>query len=509
MGFRIQTNVSAMNSLVNATRTNDAMAISLQRLSSGLRINSAADDAAGLTIADNLGSQKTGLGQSIRNVNDGIGILQTADNAMATQVKIADTIRVKANQSAQDGQSSQSRSALQNDITKLMSELDNISNTTTYNGVQLLDGNFTNKQFQVGSDSNQTIGVTIGNTNSTVIGSTSFTTTNNLSGAGTLALKFLNADNSTTSIAGVTISHSAGTGLGQLAAAINAVQAQTGISASFSVVSTGSGAVAAGNINGLVLNGVTIGAINSIKANDSDGTLVNALNQYSTMTGVTASLDSRGRLSLTSQDGRGIDFSGAATTAANGAMTFGALSGFSTTGTTQQLHNMGRLTLIGSGSRALTMSAGTSALGASTGFTTQSKFTASLNKVSGVFSGGAMAAAGGLANKALSGTASNYGYSGVTTMAGAQMTITIAQNAINQLDQIRSGIGSAVNQMTATLNNISVTQVNVAAAESQIRDTDFAAESSQFSKYNILAQSGSYALSQSNSMQQNVLRLLQ
>jgi flagellin len=120
-----------------------------------------------------------------------------------------------------------------------------------------------------------------------------------------------------------------------------------------------------------------------------------------------------------------------------------------------------------------------------------------------------MLAAGGIGNKALSGTTSNFGYAGVTTLTGAMMTISIAQNAMNLLDQVRSGIGSAVNQITATISNISVTQVNVAAAESQIRDTDFASESSQFSKYNILAQSGSYALSQSNSIQQNVLKLLQ
>ncbi len=506
MGFRINTNISAMNALVNSTATNVAMDVSLQRLSSGLRINSAADDAAGLVISDNLGSQKNQLGQSIKNGNDAIGILQTADNAMATQIKIADTIRVKANQAAQDGQSTQSRTALQNDITKLMAELDNIANTTTYNGVQLLDGNFTNKQFQIGSASNEVVSVSIGNTNSTVIGSTSYQTTNNISGTGVLNLKFFNADNSVTTLAGVSISHSAGTGLGQLANMINAVQNQTGVRATYSVVSTGSGAVAAGSITGLVLNGVTIGTINNIQNYDNDGTLVNALNQYTTMTGVVASLDAQGRLSLTSQDGRGIDFSGSATGAG---ATFGGITGFATQGTNQQLHNMGRLTLIGSSGRSVTMSAGTSGLGASTGFITQSKYTANLNSVAGIFSGGALNAAGGYGNKALSGSATAFGYSGVTTMTGAQMTITIAQNAMSQLDSVRAGIGSAVNQIQATISNISVTQVNVAAAESQIRDTDFASESSTFSKYNILAQSGSYALSQANSIQQNVLKLLQ
>jgi flagellin len=309
------------------------------------------------------------------------------------------------------------------------------------------------------------------------------------------------------------MSHSAGTGLGQLANAINATTQQTGVSASFTVVTTGSGAVTAGNISGLRINGVTIGSITNIKANDSDGTLVNAINQFSTMTGVNASLDSQGRLSLTSLDGRGIDISGGATTAKNTATTFAGATGLASGGAAgvgNNLHNMGRLTLITQGSRAPTVTVS----GASTATTLNMKFssaafTASLNKVGGVFSAGAFAAAGGLANKTQSGSASVFGYAGVTTMTGAQMTITIAQNAISQLDAIRAGIGSAVNQMTATLSNISVTQVNLSAAQSQIRDTDFASESSTFSKLNILAQSGTYALSQSNSVQQNVLRLLQ
>jgi flagellin len=176
MGFRINTNIAAMNAHQNGTITNRAMDSSLQKLSSGLRINSAKDDASGMSIADSLRSQAQTLGQAIRNANDGLSILQIADKAMDEQIKILDTIKVKATQSAQDGQSAQSRAALQDDITRLMQELDNIAMTTSYNGLALLSGQFTNKEFQIGAFSNQVIKASIDPTSSDKIGNTRFET---------------------------------------------------------------------------------------------------------------------------------------------------------------------------------------------------------------------------------------------------------------------------------------------------------------------------------------------
>ena len=150
MSFRINTNVNALNTHANAVSNNVDLSKSLNKLSSGLRIQTAADDASGLSIADSLRSQASALGQAIANGNDAIGIIQVADKAMDEQLKILDTIKTKATQSAQDGQTTQSRQALQADVVRLMEELDNIGNTTSFNGQQLLNGTFSNKEFQIG-----------------------------------------------------------------------------------------------------------------------------------------------------------------------------------------------------------------------------------------------------------------------------------------------------------------------------------------------------------------------
>ncbi len=176
MGFRINTNVAALNAKANADLNSKSLDASLSRLSSGLRINSAADDASGMAIADSLRSQANTLGQAISNGNDALGILQTADKAMDEQLKILDTIKTKATQAAQDGQSLKTRTMLQADINRLMEELDNIANTTSFNGKQLLSGNFINQEFQIGASSNQTVKATIGATQSSKIGLTRFET---------------------------------------------------------------------------------------------------------------------------------------------------------------------------------------------------------------------------------------------------------------------------------------------------------------------------------------------
>ena len=176
MGFRINTNIAAMDAHQKSTLTNRGLDKSLGSLASGLRINSAADDASGLVIADSLRSQANSLGQAVRNANDAIGIIQTADKAMDEQIKILDTIKTKAIQSASDGQSASSREAIQKDVDRLISSLNNIAQTTSFNGQSLLSGKYTDKAFQVGAYSNQTVEATIGNTESVAIGNIQQTT---------------------------------------------------------------------------------------------------------------------------------------------------------------------------------------------------------------------------------------------------------------------------------------------------------------------------------------------
>lgn len=509
MAFQVNTNISALNAHAQSTFTQSKLKGSLEKLSSGLRINKAADDASGMVIADSLRSQASSLGQAIRNANDGIGMIQIADKAMDEQVKILETIKVKAAQAAQDGQSAQSRRAIQNDITRLIQGLDNIGNTTSYNGISLLTGSFTNKEFQIGAYSNQTIHATIGATTSDKIGQVRIETGSNVSAASEVSLTFRQADGvNDVTLESVIVSHSAGTGLGALAEVINKNSDRTGIRAQANVQSTSDGAIKSGDIKGLEINGVSFGDIIGIKDNDSDGRLVAAINAATSDTGVEAFTDNLGRLNLRTMDGRGIYVKTADA---------GENAAISTLNGGQRLaegsSNYGRLSLTRLDARDIQVISAPGFSGASDfkaigfGLGQAAETTVNLRSVLGEFNASVKSAAGGNYNAVIASGASSLG-AGVTSLVGAMVVMNIAESAQKTLDKIRADMGSVQNQMTSTMDNITITQVNVKAAESNIRDVDFAAESSDFSKYSILAQSGSYALSQANAMQQNILRLL-
>lgn len=306
MSFMINTNTIAMNSYAALVSNNRELNLSANRLSSGLKINSAADDAAGMVIADALRSQANSLGQAIKNANDAVGVLQIADKAMDEQIKIIDIIKTKATEAAADGQSKTSRVAIQEDIIKLTNELDNIANSTSFNGINLLSGAFTNKEFQIGAYSKESIKISIGDTSSGKIGSTRFETTATISAAATTALKFSNLDGSFVQIKNVVISHSTSTGLGVLTEAINKSSNATGVKAGYKVTTTGFNAVQAGDILSLKINDILIGDISDIKVGDENRKLANAVNAVSAQTGVRASIDANKRLTLISIDGRGI-----------------------------------------------------------------------------------------------------------------------------------------------------------------------------------------------------------
>ncbi len=489
MGFRINTNVAALNAHAAGMVTNRNLNSSLEKLSTGLRINKAADDASGLQIADSLRDQADSLGQAIRNANDAIGVMQIADKAMDEQVKILNTIKVKATQSAQDGQSTESRKALQEDIVRLMEELDNIAGTTNYNGKNLLSGNFTNQKFQIGAYSNQTVTASIGATSSDKIGNTRFETGKVITAAADVKLKFKSVDGvHDITLESVKISTGAQTGIGVLAEVINKNTDKTGVKASWQVLETGSSAISGGDVKGLKINGIEIGDVLDIKKNDSDGKLVAAINAVKDQTGVEAFIDERGNLNLRSLDGRGISVDIA--------------SGAGNVGLTSHVENYGRLTLTRLDARDIIVS------GTGAGLSSSAEATINLRTIKGNFTADQASAIGAFANTHVV----NYGKkigAGVTTLRGAMAVMDIADSAARLLDKIRSDIGSVQNQLVSTINNISVTQVNVKAAESQIRDVDFAEETANFQKYNLLAQSGSYAMSQANAVQQNVMRLLQ
>ncbi|EHZ5092331.1 flagellin A [Campylobacter coli] len=573
MGFRINTNIGALNAHANSVVNARELDKSLSRLSSGLRINSAADDASGMAIADSLRSQAATLGQAINNGNDAIGILQTADKAMDEQLKILDTIKTKATQAAQDGQSLKTRTMLQADINRLMEELDNIANTTSFNGKQLLSGNFINQEFQIGASSNQTVKATIGATQSSKIGLTRFETGGRITSGGEVQFTLKNYNGiDDFKFQKVVISTSVGTGLGALAEEINKSADKTGVRATFTVETRGMAAVRAGTTsNDFAINGVTIGQV-AYEDGDGNGALVAAINSVKDTTGVEASIDANGQLLLTSREGRGIkidgNIGGGAFINANMKENYGRLSLVKNDGKDILVSGTG-LTAAGFGANSFISQASVSlreskgrfdaniadAMGfgsvnkgvAIGGFSTVSAYMSSEGSgfsagsgysvgsgkgYSATLTANAIVMSNASAASRVYNVSSGSGFSvgsnlsqfatmktsvlgvkdetaGVTTLKGAMAVMDIAETATTNLDQIRADIGSVQNQLQVTINNITVTQVNVKAAESTIRDVDFASESANFSKYNILAQSGSYAMSQANAVQQNVLKLLQ
>ena len=534
MAFRINTNITAMNNHNNARKTDDRLNASLAHLSSGLRINKAADDASGMTIADSLRSQANSLGQAIANGNDAIGIVQTADGAMEEQIQITDTIRVKAIQAAQDGQSTDSRKALQADISRLMEELDNIAKTTSFNGKQLLNGNFSNQNFQIGAYSNETVQISIGATESSKIGHTRFETSKFLAfSAGTLsdanfklALSGIDGFPNGYQFQDITGVEMKQDGLKAVADRLNGVSDTTGVRASVTNAMTFDTVITNGAIKGLEINGAKIGDL-EITAGDGNAVLANAINAVKAQTGVEATVTD-GKLTLTARDGRAMNIK-----ATTGMSVAGAKAGVFSDGAVI----VGNLSLIREDARDIVIAFSNAATGSkgkvmdvSDKFSTASAIEGAMKNSlantatvtladlnTGVLKGSVAAAMGyfhagqftvGAGYSTLTDGQADQ-LSGVTTYGGAQAMISVAESAQKQLDRIRSDIGSVQNQIVATINNISTTQVNVKAAESQIRDVDFASEASNFNKYNLLAQSGSYALSQANTVQQNVMRLLQ
>ena len=579
MGLRINTNIGALRAHNNLYNNTAALDTSLERLSSGLRINWAKDNASGLAIADQLRTQASSLKQAIDNGNEAMSVLTVADKAIEEQVNILDSIKQKAISAAQDGQSTKTRNMLQADINRLMEELDNIANSTSFNGKQLLSGGYINQEYQIGDRSNTTVKTSIGPTMSSKIGVTRFETGANVTASGLVNMVIKNYNGvEDFKFAEVTISYSVGTGLGALTEEINRVSDRTGVRASFTVQTYGVYEIKQGTTSrDFSINGVIIGQIEYQDA-DKNGQLVQAINAVKDTTGVEAARDANGKLILNSADGRGIVIGG------NPGVGSGIVA--------KQRTNFGRLHLVRNNGQDVPIS-GTGNFGfLSAAFVSQQSL--SLRDTKGriegnnadalgffAYPGGskyiitmAQNLTGGLSNwmsQAGSGFSAGSGYSigsgheysahladkfvfisaltayspaylvstgsgfsagsgksqfapmktsadalfvidrtsGVTTLKGAMAVMDVSETAILNLDQTRADIGSAQQQIQSTLNNITVTQVNVKSAESIIRDVDFAEESANFSKYNILAQSGSYAMAQANTSQQYVLQLLQ
>lgn len=509
MSFRINTNVAAMNAMVYTTMTARDLENSLGKLSSGLRINSAADDSSGMAIADSLRADRKALSQAIDNANDGIGIVQIADKAMDEQIKIAERIKILAIQAAQDGQTLQSREALQKEAFRLREEYNNIALNTSYNGKKLLSGSFTNKEFQVGSNSNNTINFSIGATQSAKSAGVNYSIYNSQAYHNSAAIPadfdigFI-VNGKTITLQSATMGTSSGEGLGAVADIINRYSDLTGVRAVAEVEYISVAGIGQTNISSIqagslpsdfAINGVTIGALD-VQDGDNDGVLVDAINRVSIQTGVRASTTPEGQLVLTT-DGRAISVEPHHA----GGNIVGDVDNY-----------FGNLKLIRDDGRVVTVSAdmqasldnfnigGGAAITAGNGSASESQYYKNLDDIDLT---GMLNIEGDLDI-----TGSIDGRKFNSLKDAIMDSIDIAEAQISHLNTIRSDLGSVQNQFISTINNISVMQVTTAQAESQIRNLDFAQESAKFSKKQVLMQSGSYALSQANKIQSNVIKLL-
>jgi len=307
MALVVNTNVASLNAQRNLLGTQNMLNRSLQRLSSGLRINSAKDDAAGLAISDRMNSQVRGLNQAARNANDGISLAQTAEGALQESTNILQRMRELAIQSANDTNSAADRAALQAEVTQLQNELNRIAGTTTFNGKLLLDGSFGNAKFHVGSEANEVINVTVGDARATQMGSNQLTGAEGVTANGA-TVNGITGGNLT--VAGAfgseVVAYAAGDTARDIAAAVNTKSSKTGVDASavtFALLDVG----VTGGVS-FELYGQNEADAANVAANISDiadlSELAKSINDVSGTTGISAVLaDDKASIYLENNDG--------------------------------------------------------------------------------------------------------------------------------------------------------------------------------------------------------------
>ena len=470
----INTNISSLTAQHNADRTQNDLAMAIQRLSSGLRINSAKDDAAGLAISDRMTAQIRGLTQAARNANDGISLAQVAEGSLGAATSNLQRIRELAVQSANATNSASDRVALQQEVAQLTTEIDRVATQTQFNGLNLLDGSFAAQQFQVGANAGQTItvasipsarasalGVYQGfNLVSQSIGTASNTTqalTVNVGGAGAVALGSVAIDAKAIAAA-ITSGNVTG-----LVATANATNVPAGVSTAT--------ATAAGSAT-YTINGIAIGVagVNGAAALGSNrANAVAAINAQSAATGVVAT-DTGAGVSLSAADGRNIALGYAAGTfTASTAADFG-LSATAITGGTLNL---------------------------------------SYAAPSGISGSVVFAQAGGLSSTtAITGTGTAVSAIDISSVAGANAALSAVDAALQTISSTRASLGAVQNRFSSTISNLQTASTNLSASRSRIQDADFAAETANLSRAQILQQAGTAMIAQANQLPQQVLTLL-
>ena len=504
MSSVINTNIGSLNAQRNLMQSQDSLTTSLQRLSSGLRINSAKDDAAGLAISERMTSQINGLSQASRNANDGVSLAQTGESALSQMGNLLQRIRQLAVQSANGTNTASDRQSLNGELSQLTAELDRFSTATEFNGLKLFDGNLNSINYQIGANANQVVTATSANFRTTNYGTfqelssdsvsyndaaVSATTVNTI--YGNTAVTINGGYGSGTFTIGGTSADSAKS----IAASINQLS-QTGVKASanneFDLTFQASSSYAISVIG----NNATATTISFSTGPSNAGSdlaaAVNAFNDKSATTGITAALNAAGSgVTLTQADGNNVTLGLAATSTAN--FTVAAKSG-----NTAAVSVAGAATLASGAAGSITM-AGSITLDSDKSYSVTTATTAT----NGLF-GGTGAPAVGTTAASLQ-TVSSLD---ITTVSGANAAIRIADSAITSINNQRASFGALQNRFSATISNLQAAVENVSAARSRIRDTDFASETANLTRNQILQQAGTAMLAQANALPQQVLSLL-
>jgi len=478
MAAIINTNVQSLNAQRNLGISQNSLSQSMQRLSSGLRINSAKDDAAGLAISERFSTQIRGLNVATRNANDGISLAQTAEGAMASVTNNLQRMRELAVQSANATNSSSDRAALQAEVSQLSAEIDRVATQTDFNGTKLLDGSFSAQAFQVGANAGQTITIdsiasartsTLGKFNGVNVANNAVTTPSNTPAA--MTVTFTGGSLGTVNLGNVANDAKA------IANALNA-SGIAGMSASADpAVATGTqAALSTGEVSealSFTLNGTNISFTSGTTQSGAQDALLAAVNAQSANTGVVATNTGAG-IKLTAADGRNI-VAGAltgATTWTAGELGLGGVLGATTAGTV----DINYQSPSGNAATAVTVAV-------AGGFTTGSQSIASTGTAISVID--------------------------ISTAAGANTALTAIDAALTQINSSRAELGAIQNRFSSTIDNLMTNSENLSASRSRIMDADFAQETANLSRAQILQQAGTAMVAQANQLPQNVLKLLQ
>ena len=473
----INTNIASLNAQRNLNMSQNSLQVSLQRLSSGLRINSAKDDAAGLAIVTRFTAQINGLNQATRNANDGISLAQTAEGSLVTIMDNLQRMRELAVQSSNATNSQSDRDALQNEVVQLRDEVQRVASGAQFNGVNLLDGTFSAQNFQVGANNsaNDRIVISsIGDARTSALGA-SFSATVTSGAVNTTAINGsnvqINGVNIIATVSDGVSTASADASAKAKATAINGTAGTGGVTATAVTDVAGTSQTAVAGTGTITINGITTATITQTGTAGTDRTaVVAAINAISAATGVSATDTGADATGITFQaaDGRNIVHS---FTQATGTFT-AASTGVGAAATTS-----GTLTLTAKGS-------------------------------SGIAAAGTVAILGSPTTTAATQSGTAISNISISSAAGALTAMDSIDAALATITSSRASLGAIQNRFSSAIANLQTNAENLTASRSRIQDADFASETAALTRSSILQQAGTAMLAQANSLPNGVLSLL-